>query len=843
MNLILRLFFAIVLIANLSNAQAPKKSSSSNIYDAIQKLNFLGRALYIAAHPDDENTRLISYLSNNIKAETAYLSLTRGDGGQNLIGTELSEYLGVLRTQELLAARRIDGGQQFFSRAKDFGFSKHPKETLKIWDKDLVLSDVVWVIRNFKPDVIINRFDHRTPGTTHGHHTTSAILSYEAFDLTNDPAAYPDQLSNTTTWQPKRLFFNTSLRFFGGQENFDKADKSNLLSVDTGIYYPNLGLSNSEIADMARSQHLCQGFGRLTSRSSETEYIELLKGDLPKDKSNIFDGINTTWSRIDGGDKIGAILYDIEDNYNFKNPSAHLSKLIEAYKLLQKSTDLDWKEDKSKELLAIIEAVTGLYLEATASNPTSYPGETLKVNIEAINRSDAKIVLSAISLSNGNVTISNESLENNKQVNFALDLKIDVKEQYSNPYWLNEKSTLGTYIVNDQELIGKPETPNAFNVDFQLNINGELITITKPIVYRFSKPDKGELYQPFVILPKATATINEKVVIFSDGSKKTISVLLKAHKDNISGEVTLNHSNGWTIDTETKPFSISKKGGEQTIEFLVTPPANENEGFLHPTVKIDGKEISKQLTVINYDHIPQQSVLMPSETKVVRLAIKKAGQNIGYIVGAGDKVPESLKQMDYTVHIIDPITITTESLAKYDAIVMGIRAYNVLPELKFKQKNLLAYVENGGTLIVQYNTAGRWNNQFENIAPYDLKLSRDRVTDEHSEVKILKKNSPLLNFPNKITSKDFDGWVQERGLYFPNEWSTEFTPILGMHDEDESEKTGSLLMTKYGKGYYIYSGLSFFRELPAGITGAYKLFANMLSVGKETIENDEAIKK
>ncbi len=843
MNLILRLFFAIVLLANFSNAQAPKKSSSSDIFLAIQKLNFLGKALYIAAHPDDENTRFISYLSNNIKAETAYLSLTRGDGGQNLIGTELSEYLGVLRTQELLAARRVDGGQQFFSRAKDFGFSKHPKETLKIWDKNLVLSDVVWVIRNFKPDVIINRFDHRTPGTTHGHHTTSAMLSYEAFDLTNDPTAYPDQLNETTTWKPKRLFFNTSSWFYGNQENFEKADKTNLLSVDTGIYYPNLGLSNNEIADIARSQHLCQGFGRLTSRGSETEYIEFLKGDFPKDKSDIFDGINTTWSRIDGGDKIGTLLYDIENNYNFQNPSTHLPKLVEAYKLLQKSTDLEWKKDKSKDLLAIIEAVTGLYLEASATTPTSYPGETIKINIEAINRSNAKITLSSISLSNGNVTISNKNLENNKEINFDLNLKIDEKEQFSNPYWLNEKSTLGTYTVNDQKLIGKAETPNAFNVDFQLNIEGELITITKPLIYRFSKPDKGELYQPFVILPKATATIDDKVIIFSDGNKKTISVILKAHKNNINGEVTLNHSNGWTVDTDSKPFSIAKKGDEQIIDFLVTPPTIENEGLLHPIIKIDGKEISKQLTVIDYDHIPQQSVLMPSETKVVRLAIKKAGQNIGYIVGAGDKVPESLKQIGYTVHIINPMSITTTSLNKYDAIVMGIRAYNVLPELKFKQKKLLEYVENGGTLIVQYNTAGRRNSQFENIAPYDLKLSRDRVTDEYAEVKILKKNSPLVNFPNKITSKDFDGWVQERGLYFPSEWSNEFTPILAMHDEDEPEKSGSLLMAKYGKGYYIYSGLSFFRELPAGITGAYKLFANMISVGKDTIENDEAIKK
>ena len=456
MRKITKLFALALLLSNFTFAQAPKKSSSSDIYHAIEKLNFLGKALYIAAHPDDENTRLISYLSNNVKAKTAYLSLTRGDGGQNLIGTELSELLGVLRTQELLAARNVDGGNQFFSRAKDFGYSKHPNETLKIWDKDLVLSDVVWVIRNFKPDVIVNRFDHRSPGTTHGHHTSSAMLSFEAFDLAGNGASYPDQLSKTSTWQPKRLFFNTSWWFYGSQEKFDEADKTNLLNVDTGVYYPNLGLSNNEIADMARSQHLCQGFGRLTSRGSETEYIELLKGDLPKDKSDIFDGINTTWTRIDGGKAIGAILYQVEENFNFKNPSIHLPELLKAYKLLQNSKDLDWKVEKEEELLAIIEAVTGLYLEASATSSFAVPGEVIDIAIEAINRSDANIQLQALELNPDEVVIEGAALKNNIEYKNTLALNIPASAKYTNPYWLNEKGTLGTYTIKDQELIGNP---------------------------------------------------------------------------------------------------------------------------------------------------------------------------------------------------------------------------------------------------------------------------------------------------------------------------------------------------------------------------------------------------
>lgn len=842
MHLIYRLLLVTLLITNICNAQAPKKSSSSDIFLSLQKLNFLGKALYIAAHPDDENTRLISYLSNNVKAETAYLSLTRGDGGQNLIGPELSELLGVLRTQELLAARSIDGGKQFFTRAKDFGFSKHPNETLKIWDKDLVLSDVIWIIRNYKPDVIINRFDHRSPGTTHGHHTSSAMLSVEAFDLANNPAIFPEQLKLTSIWQPKRLFFNTSWWFYGNQEKFDNADKTNLLSFDTGVYYPNLGLSNNEIASLASSQHLCQGFGRLTSRGSETEYIELLKGDLPKNKEDIFDGINTTWSRIDGGQAIGDILYKIEQNFNFKNPSIHLPELLSAYELLQKSKDQHWKNLKSQELLQLIEAVTGLYLEASAVDETAFPGANLPVNIEAINRSNASITLKSVSFSPESTKDSSIILVNNKKINFPLQLSLPKNTSFTNPYWLNDKSTLGTYTVAHQKLIGLPETPNAYTVYFNLDFDGKAIQIKKPVIYRYSKPDKGELYQPFEILPQATASFKDKVLIFSNGNSKQVPVVVKANKDNAKGEVQFCFSKGWKVDTETKPFDILKKGDEQTLLFTLTPPDVEDESYISPIVKIDGQEISKELTIIAYDHIPKQSVLMPSETKVVRLNIKKAGQNIGYIIGAGDNVPESLEQIGYTVHTIDPLSITTASLDKYDAIVMGIRAYNVVPELKFKQKSLLDYVKNGGTLIVQYNTAGRWDKQFETIAPYSLTLSNDRVTDENADVTLLAKNHSLLNYPNTITSKDFDGWIQERGLYFPDSWSKEFMPILGMNDEGETSKTGSLLVASYGKGNYIYTGLSFFRELPAGVTGAYKLFANMLSIGKDKLIIDKKLK-
>lgn len=827
-------FLILFLNFSFSQAQKPKTPASAEIFESIQKLNFLGSVLYIAAHPDDENTRLISYMSNHVKARTAYLSLTRGDGGQNLIGPEIRELLGVIRTQELLAARRVDGGEQRFTRANDFGYSKHPDETLEIWDKDEVLSDVVLAIRQFQPDIIINRFDHRTPGTTHGHHTGSAMLSYEAFDLANNKTAFPEQLKSTETWQPKRLFFNTNSWFYSSQEAFDKADKSNMLSFDIGVYYPLKGLSNNEIASIASSQHLCQGFGRLHQRGSQTEYIEFLKGEPVIDNSDVFAGIDTSWNRIKGGKAIGDILYAVEKNFNFNNPSVHIPELLKAYNLLQNITNEHWKIQKSKELKAIIEMCAGLYLEASAETASSTPDTSVKVHIEALNRSNQNIVLESITQSDGQTLDRNLVLKNNDSEKFESTFRISENAEYTTPYWLDKKGTLGMYTVEDKSLIGKPETPRSAIINFNLKINNTPITISKPVIYRYSEPDKGELYRPFEIIPEASAKITEKVIIFDNGNEHTITLIVKAGHDDLKGTAEICHPENWKVYPEKQDVIIANKGEEQILTFTIVPPKNQEEGFISPIIKIGDKTYTKELIDINYEHIPQQTVLLPSESKVVRLDIKKHGENIAYIAGAGDVVPESLEQIGYKVRIINPENISTETLNPFDAVVVGIRAYNTIDGLKFKQQILFDFVKNGGNMIVQYNTNhGLVTNH---LAPFDLSLSRDRVTDENAPVKILNPNHPLLNTPNKISQKDFEGWTQERGLYFPNKWDKAFTPILSMHDKDESDKEGSLLVAPYGKGYYIYTGLSFFREFPEGVSGAYRLFANMLSIGKDHLQ-------
>ncbi|NER17448.1 PIG-L family deacetylase [Spongiivirga citrea] len=827
-----KIVLALALVAFLKvNAQQPKRYNPSEIYEAVKKLNFLGSALYIAAHPDDENTRLISYLSNNVKARTAYLSLTRGDGGQNLIGTEIRELLGVMRTQELLGARSVDGGEQLFTRANDFGYSKHPDETLSIWNKEEVLGDVVRAIRKFKPDVIVNRFNHRTPGTTHGHHTSSAMLSVEAFDLVGDKTKFKEQLNTLETWQPRRLFFNTSWWFYGSQEKFAKADKSNMLNVDVGAYYPSFGLSNNEIASIASSQHLCQGFGRLTTRGSQNEYIELLKGDLPKDKDNIFDGIDTSWNRVKGGKKVGAILEKIEANFNFRNPTIHLDELAKAFQLINTLEDDHWKEIKLKEITTIISACAGLYLEASTSESAVTPGSLVDLNIEAINRSSVDITIENIDFPPLKSTIDNPTkLIYNERQNIKKKIAIPLETKYTSPYWLMKEGTNGMYQVDNKELIGKPETPRFLHVNFDLSINGTKVTITRPVVYRYSKPDKGELYKPFEILPEVTASFKYPVIIFDGKSTQDVQLTIRAGKDGLQGKASLTYPKGWTISPREIPFEIKQKGDVANVMFKVTPPKTESVGTISPKIEVKGIMYNRQLVEIDYDHIPFQSVLLPAKTKVVNVAIQKNGTNIAYIAGAGDVIPESLRQIGYNVTVIPTEKISENTLVDFDAVVLGIRAYNVVEDLKFKQRFLLDFVKNGGNMIVQYNTAGR--RGVDVMAPYELKMSRDRVTDETADVRILNADHAVMNFPNSITKNDFDGWVQERGLYFPRAWDDSYTPILSMNDKGETAKDGSLLIAKYGEGHYIYTGLSFFRELPAGVPGAYKLFANMLSLGK-----------
>lgn len=830
----LLLFSFISFIAFPNFAQKPKKWLSTDIHEGIKKMNVLASALYLAAHPDDENTRLISYLANERKANVAYLSLTRGDGGQNLIGTEIKELLGVLRTQELLAARRTDGGNQLFTRANDFGYSKHPDETLATWNKDEVLSDVVWAIRKWQPDVIINRFDHKSAGRTHGHHTSSAMLGFEAFDLVGDKTVYPEQLKHVNAWQPKRLFFNTSWWFYGSREKFAEADKSRMLSLDVGVYYPMKGKSNTEIAAESRSMHKCQGFGSTGTRGSMSEYLELLKGDMPNDKEDLFDGIDITWNRVKGGAPIGKILKAVDDNFKHDNPAASIPDLMKAYKLINALPSGYWKWVKLGEIKEIITACMAMYLEANADDYSATPGQGIELTMEVINRSPIEVVLESVEyLPTTQDSSLNLVLENNQAYKFYKKLEIPQEIAFTNPYWLNEKGTLGMYKVAEQKMRGLPESPRSMRVEFKLKIQGEPITVVKEVIYKRNDRVDGEVYRPFEVTPPIFANIEQDVYVFGSEAPQTVNVLLKSGAANVSGKVELCRPNGWTVEPESVDFQLTRKGEELLVPFKLFPPKEQEENFIVPIVRIGEKAYSQKIISIEYDHIPTQTIIQNADSKVVNIDIKKVGNRVAYIMGAGDKVPESLQQIGYQVDILEDRQITVENLKNYDAVLLGVRAYNTVDRLKFHQSKLLEYTKQGGTMIVQYNTNRGLVLPQSEIAPYHMKLSRDRVAVEEATVRMLASEHEVLNFPNKITDKDFENWVQERGLYFPDEWGDEFTAILSSNDPGESPKDGGLLVAPYGKGYYIYTGYSWFRELPAGVPGAYRLLANLISIGKQ----------
>ncbi len=774
------------LFINSCYAQQQQQMNSADIMQALKKLNTAGTVMYIAAHPDDENTRLLSYMAREKKLRTIYLSLTRGDGGQNLIGSEQAELLGLIRTQELLAARRIDGAEQFFTRANDFGYSKNPGETFNFWNKDSILADVVWAIRKFKPDVIICRFPTTGEGG-HGHHTASAMLAEEAFTAAADPKKFPDQLAYTQIWQAKRLFWNT---FNFGGNNTTSPDQ---FKTDVGAFNPLLGKGYGEIAAESRSMHKSQGFGSARIRGSLIEYFKLLKGDSVS--TDLMEGIDQSLGRLKGAGKVQKLISDCMANFNLQHPEESINTLIEIYRqllLLDTSDPITnyYQQLKLKETETLILNCAGIFIEAVAGDYMGVPGDSVTYTSQVLCRNSAKVKLNKIKLLKAD-TVINSELKTNELKTFNHKEILPQSYAYSNPYWLNQKHTPGRFIVNNQLLIGLPENTNQATVQYDININGLDLSITRGLCYKFTDPVKGEIYRPYEILPPVTVNLSQKVFVFTDTSPKLIKVT------------------------------------------IVKPSANAGEGQLKISIKANGNVYNKSITRIEYDHIPEQFILANAEAKLENFKLLKGKTNIAYIPGAGDEVASCLKQVGYNVTELDEHSLADADLAGFNAIVLGIRAYNTNEWLMQHQHKLLEFVKNGGNLIVQYNTNSRIGPLQNNIGPYPFTISRERVTDENSPVQFENPAHPALNTPNKITETDFKNWIQERGIYFAGERDSSYQTILSMNDPGEKLNNGNTIICKYGKGNFVYSGLAFFRQLPAGVPGAYKLFVNLLSLPAE----------
>ena len=822
-----------LLLSFQSFAQWRPTPPSSVLLHDLRKIQNLSSALYVAAHPDDENTRLIAWLANAELAETAYLSLTRGDGGQNLIGRELREGLGVIRTQELLAARRIDGGKQFFSRANDFGFSKHPDETYTFWDRDSILSDMVWVIRKWQPDVIITRFDPNSAGRTHGHHTASAQLAVEAFSLAADPKAFPEQLrQGVSTWQTKRIFFNTSWWFYGSQAAFDAADKSDMVELDAGTYLPSLGQSIGEIAALSRSQHASQGFGSSASRGEQPEYLKLLAGEMPSPKNELFANINQSWSRIPGGKAIEDALAKAESRFNPSEPQAILPDLLEAHRLIKALPASRYRDSKLPALEQLIADCMGLYVEASSQDSVARPGQKLQVNYEVIARLPAPSLEFKGFTSASHQLDTSSLMQANKGLSGKTQITLDAGRD-ANPYWLREKGTEGMYSAPGYDLRGQGENPPAANLRFHFEIQGQSFSLEAPVLYKHTWPDRGEEYRPLLTLPALSVAFVQPVYIWASAEAKTVQIKVDLlTQDSLSSSVKLVLPKGWKASPGTHNLELHPGNRSATLSFEVMPPASAEKSklsaevsLLKPKPGLPGK-FSRSVNLLRYGHIPVQAMIQPAEVEVARLDLKRQGKRIGYVMGAGDEVPEALRAIGYQVEMLDEQAIAQGQLKDLDAIVLGVRAFNTQEWLKARHSQLLDYVQKGGNLIVQYNTDRGLD--MDKLAPYPLELSRDRVTVEGAEVRFVNPQAAVLNAPNRLGKADFDGWVQERGLYFPNKWDDAFQPILGMSDPGEKESLGSLLVAPYGEGHYIYTGLSFFRQLPAGVPGAYRLFVNLL---------------
>ncbi|MFI5181014.1 MAG: PIG-L family deacetylase [Thermoanaerobaculia bacterium] len=814
--------FLLLLSARLG-AEMPKEvMSAAEIRLALEKLNVVGSVLYVAAHPDDENTAFLAWGTKGKLLSTAYLAMTRGDGGQNLIGSESAELLGLLRTQELLAARQIDGAEQFFTRAIDFGYSKSPDETLAIWDREEILSDVVRVLRTFRPDVVVNRFPTTGEGG-HGHHTASAILSVGAFEAAGDPNRFPEQITGgLKPWKPRRLFFNV-FRFRPDQP---AAAPPGSVPADLGGYNALLGRSYTEIAAQARTMHKSQGFGSAERRGTWQNDFLLLKGDPPG--KDLFDGIDVSWARVPGGGSVAPLLAEAGRTFRDDDPSASLPLLLKAWEKLNALPPSHEKEVKKGELLEVIRSCAGIWVEAVAAEPSTVPGGSVKVSTMILNRSRFPMTLASVEVTSAPSGGGGE-LKVNEPLRADLTMTLQAGQPLTNPYWLSARPGKGLYAVENASLIGRAEAPSPLVARFRVTAAGQTLEFPTSVVFRRTDPVRGEIYFPFDVVPPVSVNFDQTVYAFAGAGAKPVAVSLRSFA-RASGTLRLATDGGWKVSPTEVPFAFSSREEEKRVTFTVTPPGRPAAATLRAAAVVDGKEWSRSLVRVDYAHIPRQTLFPPAEAKALRLDIAAPRREIGYVMGPGDTVPEALRQIGYRVTLLSDEELESGDLSRFGTIVAGIRAFNTRPRLNALHGKLMSFVEAGGVFLVQYATTGEL--VADEIGPFPFRISRDRVTVEEAPVTFTDPSHSLLNVPNRIGPADFDGWIQERGLYFAGTWDPKYETPLSMSDPGETAKKGSLLYARHGKGAFVYTGLAFFRQLPAGIPGAYRLFVNLIEGGR-----------
>ncbi|MFB3827290.1 MAG: PIG-L family deacetylase [Bryobacteraceae bacterium] len=787
-------------------------SGTPEIEQALRRVNVLGSVLMIAAHPDDENTAVLAYFARGRGIRTAYLSATRGEGGQNLIGPEQGDALGVIRTQELLAARRIDGAEQFFTRAIDFGFTKSADETIAKWGRERIVADMTWVIRRYRPDVVMVRFSG-TSRDGHGQHYASSILGREAYNAAGDPARFPEQLRLVSVWRPKRLVWNTFS--FTAEQERQAAALPSRVEVDTGEFNPVLGRSYNEIAGMSRSLHRSQGMGSPERRGSSRNYFVHVAGEPAR--QDLFDGVDTTWNRVPGGAEIGKLTGAALAAFRPERPEAALPALAKARPLIAALRD-PWAAVKLKEVDEAMALCAGLWLSADADGWAAVPGSRVSVRVTALNRSPAPVTLEKMELNGAGVSVG-KSLAYNQP--FTSSLEGAAGNAYSQPFWLETPHGPDYYEISNQELIGVAENPPAMKVRFTLRVAGTEVALDRPVEYRYVDRVGGERTRPLAVTPPVAFNFPQQSVLFPSPAPKRVDIEALAIVRQSGGEARLEAPARWTSTPASRPFPAGAAGEQHALQFQVAP-----DGGAAMARVLAGGAPARGLTVISYPHIPPQVLLPRAEVRLVRADVRVTARKVGYVMGAGDEVPDALRQLGCEVTLLAPSDLAERPLGEFDAIVAGVRAYNTRADLRANHARLMQYVSGGGTYIVQYNVA---EGALGNIGPYSVSLGRERVSVEDAPVTFPDPASALLHTPNEITARDFEGWVQERGLYFASRWDPRYHTVMASHDPGEEPLAGGELWTRYGKGVYIFTAYSWFRQLPAGVPGAYRLFANLLS--------------
>ncbi|UQB69820.1 PIG-L family deacetylase [Epilithonimonas zeae] len=823
--------FILGLCSIFCSAQQLRSAKSSEIYRELKTLKQLPKVLYLAAHPDDENTGLLSWLIHDQNVETGYLSLTRGDGGQNLLGSEYGAALGLIRTHELLEARKLDGARQFFTRAIDFGFSKNTTDTFKQWDLDSITADVVWVIRKFRPDVIICRFPP-TAAAGHGQHAASAVIAEKAFKLAGDKNAFPDQLKYVNVWQPKRVLWNT-FRF--GNNN---TTAENQLKVTVGQYDAHLGMGYGELAGLSRSLHKSQGAGTQSVAGIKTEYFSHVAGEPAK--STLFDGINKTWTK-EGNPDIDVSLDKIIADFNFNHPDLSLPALLALRKKVLALKDSDLKKDKIKSLDNIILSCAGFMGEVVTNQAEAVAGDNYNFRLNLISRAENPVVLDNVKWLNQSENL-NRKLSKDSLITIQHDIQIPVDAALTEPYWLAKPAVnAATFSVPNDTLIGLPEAESPLNVLLDLKIGSEKLQVKLPLSFKKLDPVRGDVVEALRIVPALELKFTQPLYLVKENEDLHLSLNFKVNSNRQfkNGKVNLLYNGERLGGGDLK--SINEK--DVTVDYVIPKTQlasiKSNQLQLDANFVADGVTYNKKQVLIQYPHLPSLQYFTPATVAVMKGDIQVKVKKVGYIQGAGDFIPEFLRIAGIQVDVLkdedfygnlDESGGSQNKLSQYDAIVLGVRANNTEKKLGRWMPFLWSYVKSGGNLVMQYNT--NQDTTVDQLGMYNFTIANKRVTEENAEVKFLNPDHKLLNYPNKITADDFKGWVQERGAYFPVQWDAAYEPLFEMHDTGEESLQGSTLYAKYGKGNFIYTPLAFFRQLPAGNVGAARLFLNFLSAQK-----------